>query len=69
MSNQGDHGFADAAEAKGMIRAAVEFLLRDAPGNSRASITEEILNLVWLIAKKYDPEMKLPDPLDDAPGG
>jgi hypothetical protein len=64
-----DWNFTDANEAKAEIRAAVEYLLRDATGSARTAITDEVINLVRLVAQGHDPELKLPDPFDDVPGG
>jgi hypothetical protein len=68
MSDQDDWNFTDGDEAKAEIRAAVEYLLRDATSD-RTAITNEIINLVRLVAQGHDPELKLPDPFDDVPGG
>jgi hypothetical protein len=69
MSDEIDWNFTDGDDAKAEIRAAVEYLLRDATGSDRTTITDEIINLVRLVAQGHDPELKLPDPFDDAPGG
>jgi hypothetical protein len=69
MSDEADWNFTDGDDAKAEIRAAVEYLLRDATGSDRTVITGEIINLVRLVAQGHDPELKLPDPFDDAPGG
>jgi hypothetical protein len=69
MSDQDDWDFAGPDDAKAEIRAAVEYLLRDVTGTARTAITDELINLVRLVAQGHDPELKLPDPFDDAPGG
>jgi hypothetical protein len=69
MSDGIDRNFTDGDDAKAEIRAAVEYLLRDATGSARTAITDEVINLVRLVAHGHDPELKLPDPFDDAPGG
>jgi hypothetical protein len=69
MSDGIDRNFTDGDDAKAEIRAAVEYLLRDATGSARTAITDEVINLVRLVAQGHDPELKLPDPFDDAPGG
>jgi hypothetical protein len=69
MSDEIDRNFADGDDAKAEIRAAVEYLLRDATGSARTAIANEVVNLVRLVAQGHDPELKLPDPFDDVPGG
>jgi hypothetical protein len=69
MSDEMDWNFTDGDDAKAEIRAAVEYLLKDATGSARAAIANEVVNLVRLVAQGHDPELKLPDPFDDAPGG
>jgi hypothetical protein len=69
MSDQDEWDFANPDDAKAEIRAAVEYLLKDATGGARAAIANEVVNLVRLVAQGHDPELKLPDPFDDVPGG
>jgi hypothetical protein len=69
MSDEADWNFTDADDAKAEIRAAVGYLLRNATGSARTTIANEVVNLVRLVAQGRDPEMKLPDPFDDVPGG
>jgi len=69
MSDELDFwNFADKDDAKAEIRAAVEYLLRDATGSARGDIVQEVLAIV------RDAATGLParetDPLDDdMPGG
>jgi hypothetical protein len=62
-------GFADPGDAKAQIRAAVEYLLRDAAaGGARGDIVQEIIAIVRQVASGLPLEQ--PDPLDDGlPGG
>jgi hypothetical protein len=43
MSDQDDWEFAGPDDAKAEIRAAVEYLLRDATGGARGDIVQEII--------------------------
>jgi hypothetical protein len=69
MSDQDDWEFAGPDDAKAQIRAAVEYLLRDAAaGGTRGDIVQEIIAIVRQVASGLPPEQ--PDPLDDdMPGG
>jgi len=67
MSDEFDCNFVDEDDAKAEIRAAVEYLLRDATGGARGDIVQEIIAIVRQIAS-VPPER--PNPLDDGfPGG
>jgi hypothetical protein len=67
MSDEFDWNFVDEDDAKAEIRAAVEYLLRDATGGARGDIVQEIIAIVRQIAS-VPPER--PNPLDDGfPGG
>jgi hypothetical protein len=46
MSDQDDWEFAGPDDAKAEIRAAVEYLLRDATGGARGDIVQEIIAIV-----------------------
>jgi hypothetical protein len=68
MSNELDWNFVDKDDAKAEIRAAVEYLLRDATGGARSDIVKEIIAILRDAANGL-PARK-PDPLDgDMPGG
>ena len=69
MSDELDFwNFADKDDAKAEIRAAVEYLLRDATGGARGDIVQEILAIVRQVASGLPPEQD--NPLDDGlPGG
>jgi hypothetical protein len=68
MSDELDWNFADKDDAKAEIRAAVEYLLRDATGSARADIVLEIIEIVRAVANGLPPEQR--NPLDDGlPGG
>jgi hypothetical protein len=68
MSDDLDWNFVDRDDAKAEIRAAVEYLLRDATGVARGDIVQEIIAIVRDVANGLPPEQ--PDPLDDGlPGG
>jgi hypothetical protein len=69
MSDEMDRNFADEDDAKAAIRAAVQYLLRNASGSAGTVIADQVINLVRLVAQGHDPELQLPDPFDDAPGG
>jgi hypothetical protein len=68
MSDELDWNFVDKDDAKGEIRAAVEYLLKDAVGSARGHIVREIIEIVRDVANGLPPGQ--PDPLDDdMPGG
>jgi hypothetical protein len=68
MSDQDDWDFAGPEDAKAELRAAVEYLLRDATGAARGDIVQEIIAIVRDAANGV-PARK-PDFLDDdMPGG
>ena len=68
MSDELDWNFVDKDDAKAEIRAAVEYLLRDATGGARGDIVQEIIAIVRQVASGLPPEQ--PGPLDDGvPGG
>jgi hypothetical protein len=68
MSDDLDWNFVDRDDAKAEIRAAVEYLLRNATGVARGDIVQEIIAIVRDVANGLPPEQ--PDPLDDGlPGG
>ena len=67
MSDELDWNFVDKDDAKAEIRAAVEYLLRDAAGGARGDIVQEIIAIVRQIPS-VPPERT--NPLDDGfPGG
>jgi hypothetical protein len=60
--------FAGPDGAKAEIRAAVEYLPRDATGGARGDIVQEIIAIVRQVASGLPPEQS--NPLDDdMPGG
>jgi hypothetical protein len=68
MSDQDDWEFGGPKDAKAEIRAAVEYLLRDATGGTRGDIVQEIITIVRQAASGLPPEQG--NPLDDdMPGG
>ena len=68
MSDELDWNFVDRDDAKAEIRAAVEYLLRDATGGARGDIVQEILAIVRQVANGLPADQ--PDSLDDGlPGG
>ena len=69
MSDELDFwNFADKDDAKAEIRAAVEYLLRDATGGARGDIVQEILAIVRDAANGLP--ARETNPLDDdMPGG
>jgi hypothetical protein len=68
MSDELNWNFADKDDAKAEIRAAVEYLLRDATGGARGDIMQEIIAIVRDAANGLP--ARTPDPLDDdMPGG
>ncbi len=68
MSDELDWNFVDKDDAKAEIRAAVEYLLRDATGGYRGDIVQEIISIVRAVASGSPPGQ--PDPFDDdMPGG
>jgi hypothetical protein len=65
MSDELDWNFSDDSDAKAEIRAAVEYLLRNAAGGARGDIVREIIATVREVANGEQS-----DPLDDdMPGG
>ena len=50
MSDEVDWNFGNEAEAKAELRAAVEYLLRDATDGARGDIVQEILAIVRDVA-------------------
>jgi hypothetical protein len=68
MSDELDWNFVDSDDAKAEIRAAVEYLLRNAAGSDRGDIVREIIDIVGQVANGLPVDR--PDPLDeDLPGG
>ena len=68
MSDELDWNFVDKDDAKAEIRAAMEYLLRDATGGARGDIVQEIITIVRQVASGLPPEQG--NPLDDGlPGG
>jgi hypothetical protein len=68
MSEELDWNFVDRDDAKAVIRAAVEYLLRGATGSARGDIVREIIEIVRDVANGQP--LGQPDPLDDGlPGG
>ena len=68
MTDEDDWEFAGPDDAKAEIRAAVEYLLRDATGGARGDIVQEIITIVRQAASGLPPETA--NPLDDdMPGG
>ena len=68
MSDELDWNFVNSDDAKAEIRAAVEYLLRDATGGARGDIVQEILAIVRQVANGLPSDQ--PDSLDDGlPGG
>ena len=68
MSDELDWNFVDSDDAKAEIRAAVEYLLRNATGGARGDIVQEIIAIVRQVAGGLPPEP--PNSLDDGlPGG
>ena len=68
MSDELDWNFTNRDDAKAEIRAAVEYLLRDASGNARGDIVRDVIEIVQQVANGLPPGP--PDPLDDdLPGG
>ena len=63
ISDQDDWEFAGPDDAKAEIRAAVEYLLRDATGGVRGDILQEIITIVRQVASGLPPEQG--NPLDD----
>jgi hypothetical protein len=55
MSDQDDWEFAGPDDAKAEIRAAVEYLLRDATGGARGDIVQEIIAIAALEGIRYEP--------------
>jgi hypothetical protein len=69
MSDEFDWRFSDDDDAKALVRAAVQYLLRGATGAARGDIVQEIIMIVRNVASGESPDDGLPDPFDDAPGG
>jgi hypothetical protein len=68
MSDEFYGNFVDSAAAKAELRAAVEYLLRDATGAARGDVVQEIIAIVRDAANGVP--AREPDPLDDdMPGG
>jgi hypothetical protein len=68
MSDELDRNFVDKDDARAEIRAAVEYLLRDATGSARGDIVLEIIEIVRAVANGLPAGP--PDPLDEnMPGG
>jgi hypothetical protein len=68
MSDELDWNFVDKEDAQAEIRAAVEYLLRDATGSARGDIVQEILAIVRQVANGLPSDQ--PDSFDDGlPGG
>jgi hypothetical protein len=68
MSNELDWNFVDKDDAKAEIRAAVEYLLKDATGSARGDIALEIIEIVRAVANGLPAGP--PDTLDEnMPGG
>jgi hypothetical protein len=63
MSDELDWNFTNRDDAKAEIRAAVEYLLRNAAGSHRGDIVREIIDIVGQIANGLPPGP--PDPLDE----
>jgi hypothetical protein len=69
MSDQDDWEFAGPDDAKADIRAAVEYLLRDATGDARGDVVQEIIAIVRQVASGLPPEQGNNPLDDDMPGG
>ena len=67
MSDELYWSFTNKDDAKAEIRAAVDYLLRDAICGARADLLTEIIQIVRDVANGIPPGR--PDPLDDLPGG
>ncbi|MDX6458859.1 MAG: hypothetical protein QOE55_2556 [Acidobacteriaceae bacterium] len=68
MSDELDWNFVNNEDAKAEIRAAVEYLLRNAVGSDRGNIVLEVIEIVRDVANGLPAGP--PDPLDDdMPGG
>jgi len=69
MSDEYDWDFSGPDDAKAEIRAAVDYLLKDAAGSDRGDIVREIIAIVNEVARGL-PTGGGQDPLDDGmPGG
>ena len=67
MSDEIDWGFSGSDNAKAEIRAAVGYLLKDAPGGDRGEIVWQVMAIVNQVARALPGG---PSPLDDGmPGG
>jgi hypothetical protein len=63
MSDELDWNFASNDDAKGEIRAAVEYLLSNAADSDRGDIVREIIDIVGQVATAPDlPNFQLPIP-------
>ena len=62
MSDELDWNFVDKDDARAEIRAAVEYLLKDAAGGARSDIVQEIVRIVRQVANG------LPAGQPDSPG-
>jgi hypothetical protein len=69
MSDEDDWEFAGPDDAKADIRAAVEYLLRDATGGARGDVVQEIIAIVRQVASGLPPEQGNNPLDDDMPGG
>jgi hypothetical protein len=67
MSDEIDWGFSGSYNAKAEIRAAVGYLLKDAPGGDRGEIVWQVMAIVNQVARALLGGLS---PLDDGmPGG
>ena len=67
MSDEIDWGFSGSDNAKAEIRAAVGYLLKDAPGGDRGEIVWQVMAIVNQVARALPGGLS---PLDDGmPGG
>jgi hypothetical protein len=68
MSDELDWNFVNNEDAKAEIRAAIEYLLRNAVGSDRGDIVWQVIDIVRDVANGLPGGH--PDPLDDdLPGG
>jgi hypothetical protein len=68
MSDELDWNFVNTEDAKAEIRAAIEYLLRNAVGSDRGDIVREVIEIVHEVAQGLPPGQQ--SPLDDGmPGG
>jgi hypothetical protein len=68
MPDELDWNFVDKDDAKAEIRAAVEYLLRDAPGGARGDMVQGIIAIVRHVAGGL-PSARSGPLDDDMPGG